>query len=181
MEFIKAVETRNFRVICEHANPDKFPPSPQDQVTVKFYGNSDDGLRFCASKDALAMVPPAASGKGLPTIIRAYETVLPVAKQFGFLNTDEINNRLKDRTATINAQTPTPLYKNNPMDNLRIPDGKRISVKSPLAGNVTGYNLNASPATTPTTENPNGKATPPPATPNPVPTAPIEPNGPSAA
>jgi len=116
VEFVKSIETVNFRLTCQSSKPDENPPNPATPVNMKIFGNSEDGLRFCASKDALALVPLSVGAKGLPAIIRAYELTLPVARGLGYLTTADVEARLKARSATVPIVTPPPTYKPNPVD-----------------------------------------------------------------
>lgn len=134
MEYIQSVETRNFRLTVTPSVSDKIPPDPKDPVSVKIYGNSDDGLRFCASKEALAMIPKDAASRGLPTIIRTYESMIPAARHMGYLSTQEVADRLKARSATVPAITPPPTYKPDPLNlanSADSKDSKRLSKSDP--------------------------------------------------
>jgi hypothetical protein len=105
VEYIKTVETVNFRITCQSVNSPANPPNPKDPVSIKIYGATDDGLRFCASPDALAMVPPSVGEKGLPAVIRAYELTLPIARHLGYL---------KAPVAPVAPSlTPPPVYDPN--------------------------------------------------------------------
>jgi len=114
LEYVKSIETLNFRLTCESSKPDENPPNPATPVKMKVFGKSEDGVRFCASKDALALVPLSVGAKGLPAIIRAYELTVPVARGLGYLNpVGPVTPVVPPLTPIV---TPPPTYKPNPID-----------------------------------------------------------------
>jgi hypothetical protein len=108
VEYIKTVETVNFRITCQSVNSPANPPNSKDPVSIKIYGATDDGLRFCASPDALAMVSPSVGEKGLPAVIRAYELTLPIARHLGYLKAP-----VAPVAPVAPSLTPPPVYDPN--------------------------------------------------------------------
>lgn len=110
VEYVKSIETRNFRLIIDNPTPDDKVPNPNDNLKCRIVGKSDDGIKFCASKDCLGMMPREKNQRGPLHLIRAIEGILPVAKNCGFLNDPLVNRNLAARTMTIEPMTPPPMY-----------------------------------------------------------------------
>lgn len=136
MEYVKSVETRNFRLTFQSSDPlrsEQNPPDKKIPVMATLFGNSEDGLRFCDSKDAMAMVNKEKL-TGVWPIIRAYELTLPVAKTLGYLDAPATDAKVAQRQMDVLPSplpSPAPSYREDPFSAANVA-GRAVT--SPASG-----------------------------------------------